>query len=367
MKKVLLIATFVKKHIMVFHVPLLKMLKEQGWETAVAARNDYENPEDCVIPYCDQYYDLPFERSPFSLSNIKVTKQLRKIMDTEQYDVVHCHTPMGGVAGRIAARKSRKKGTKVFYTAHGFHFYKGAPILNWLIFYPVEWSCAHFTDTLLTINAEDYALAKKHMHAKEVVYVPGVGVDFSKFAISEEPSIRKELGISSDATVLLSVGELNKNKNQQVAIRAIEGLDVYYIIAGVGPEADALQLLSVQQNMENHMRFLGYRKDVQKLYAEADVFVFPSYREGLSLSLMEAMASGLPCAVSRIRGNTDLIDEQGGSLFDPGSVDECRNAIMDALSAKKEKGNYNKKKVEKYKLENVLLKMRKIYGISETE
>lgn len=157
-KKVLFVATVVKTHIMEFHIPYLKMFKEHGWETAVAARNDYENPDDCVIPYCDSYYDIPFERSPIKPGNITSYKKLKKIIGEGAYDILHCHTPVGAMIARLAAIKARKKGTRVIYTAHGFHFFKGAPLLNWLIYFPVEWICSFLTDTLITINQEDYAL-----------------------------------------------------------------------------------------------------------------------------------------------------------------------------------------------------------------
>ena len=155
MKKVLYVATVVKNHIMEFHIPYLKMLKEMGWETAVAARNDYENPSECVIPFCDIYYDIPFERNPFRLGNIKAYKELKMVIDEGNYDIIHCHTPVGALLTRLAAENARKRGTKVFYTAHGFHFYKGAPLINWLLFYPAERLLAHMTDVLITINKED--------------------------------------------------------------------------------------------------------------------------------------------------------------------------------------------------------------------
>ena len=125
MKKVLFVATVVKTHIMEFHIPYLKMFKEMGWETVVAARNDYENPADCVIPYCDTYYNIPFERNPLKLGNLKAYTDLKKVIDGGGYDIIHCHTPVGAMLTRLAAKQARKNGTKVFYTAHGFHFYKG--------------------------------------------------------------------------------------------------------------------------------------------------------------------------------------------------------------------------------------------------
>lgn len=179
-KKVLFVATVVKTHINVFHLPYLKMLKEMGYKTYVAAKNDFVN-EPCVIPYCDNYIDIPFERNPLNKNNISAYRMLKKVIDKENFDIIHCHTPVGGALTRIAARKSRKKGTKVIYTAHGFHFYKGAPLKNWLMYYPAERFCSYFTDALITINKEDYALAQRKMKAQKIYYIPGVGIDLNKF------------------------------------------------------------------------------------------------------------------------------------------------------------------------------------------
>lgn len=362
-KKVLFVATVVKTHIMVFHLPYLKMFKDMGYEVHVAAKNDYENPLDCVIPYCDKYFDIPFERLPLKAKNIKVSKELKRIVTKEKYDIIHCHTPVGGVAARLVARKARKNGTRVIYTAHGFHFYKGAPLKNWLLYYPVEKFCAHFTDVLITINQEDYALAKRKMKAKRVEYVPGVGIDLTKFgqATVDKSAKRKELGIPEDATLLLSVGELNENKNHETVIRAIKNLDVYYIIAGKGDLQEHLQNVIDELGITNKVKLLGFRDDIGELCEIADIYVMPSYREGLSVALMEAMAKGLPCVVSRIRGNTDLIDENGGVLFDPHSVDDCQGAIERIMSSERtEIGAYNRKKIQRFALKPIKEKLAQI-------
>ena len=217
MKKVLFVATVVKMHIMVFHIPYLKMFKKMGWETAVAARNDYDDPDECAIPYCDTYYDIPFERNPIKLSNLKAYRSLKDIIDKGDYDIIHCHTPVGAMLTRLAAKTARKHGTKVFYTAHGFHFYRGAPAINWLLYYPVEKWLSLYTDVLITINNEDYERAKT-FNAGKVCYVPGVGIDLNKFNVGhiDKAKKRREIGINTDDFVLLSVGELSKNKNHEL-------------------------------------------------------------------------------------------------------------------------------------------------------
>lgn len=311
-------------------------------------------------------YDIPFSRSPFSADNIKAYKLLKKIVKENHYDIVHCHTPNAAAITRLACRKIRKKDTRVIYTAHGFHFYKGAPRKNWIIYYPIEWICAHWTDTLITINSEDYKLAMGKMKAGKVEYVPGVGIDLSQFeniAINIKKK-REELGIPEDAMVLLSVGELNQNKNHETVVKAIAGMDVYYLIAGKGSKESRLAELAKQMGMEERVRLLGFRRDIRELLYASDVFVFPSYREGLSVSLMEAMASGKPIVASKIRGNVDLIDEKGGALFEPHSVYECRSAVQRVMEADIAKiSEYNVKKIHKFSEKVVLKKIDEIYGV----
>ncbi|MCQ2521644.1 MAG: glycosyltransferase [Lachnospiraceae bacterium] len=309
---------------------------------------------------------VPIPRKITNIGGIKQSlKQVKKMCDENQYNLLHCHSPIGSVVARLAAKDARKQGTKVIYTAHGFHFYKGAPKKNWILFYPIEKKCSKLTDVLLTINQEDYAFAKKRMKAGCVEYIPGIGIDTNKYQIEDLDCLakRKELGITEKDCMLLSVGELNANKNQEVIIRAIAELEnpsIHYFIAGKGDKDRYLEELAAKLNV--HLHLLGYRTDIAELLNTADVYAFPSFREGLSVALMEAMAAGLPCAVSRIRGNVDLIDEKGGALFDPHKVEECKEAIERILSGDKEAlGKYNQEKVKNFSEEIVLCKMDEIY------
>ena len=366
-KRVLFVATVVKTHIMQFHIPYLKMFKEMGYATAVAARNDYENPDDCRIPYCDHFFDIPFQREPFRYGNIQCYKKLKSINDEGDFSIIHCHTPVGGVLGRLAARKARKNGARIMYTAHGFHFYKGAPIKYWLLFYPIEKLCSHLTDVLITINKEDYALAQKKMKAKCVKYVPGVGVDLKKFGKStiDKATKRRELGIQEDSIILLSVGELIVRKNHETSIQAIADMDAYYLIAGEGDLRQHLQSSIDRLASSDKIKLLGYRDDVADLYKVADIFVFSSYQEGLPVAVMEAMASGLPCVVSKIRGNTDLIeDTKGGFLCNPQDVSEFSdklNVLVSDAELREKMGRNNFAAVQKFGIETVINEMRKIY------
>lgn len=370
MKKVLVVATVVKLHIMVFHIPYLEWFKKNGYEVHVAARNDYDNKEECSIPFCDKFYDLPFDRSPLGKSNFMVYIELKKIIEINKYQIIHCHTPVGGALGRLAAMNMRKHGAKALYTAHGFHFYKGAPIFNWLAYYPVEKWFARFTDTLITINKEDYKIVKSKFKAKRIEYIPGVGIDLKKFNMVEIDRHLKcsELGLPKDAFFILSVGELNKNKNHEVVIRALGKIDnpkIHYIVCGQGKLDGYLKNSSKEIGIENQVHLLGFRKDIPEISKISDIFVFPSYREGLSLALMEAMANALPVVCSRIRGNSDLIEDgKGGYLVNPNDVGGFAKYINELISdngLRSELGNFNLKKIENYSIENVLSEMEKIY------
>lgn len=362
--KVLFIATVVKTHIMEFHIPYLKMFKAMGWETAVAARNDYENPTDCVIPYCDHFYDIPFERNPFKPQNIYAYRKLKHIIDSEEYDIIHCHTPVGGVLGRLASTDARRHGSKVFYTAHGFHFFKGASPINWLLYYPVERFFARLTDVLITINTEDYRTAR-NFRAGRVEYTPGIGVDIERFAEGSRTrakSKRDALGIPQEATVLLSVGEVNRNKNHRVVLESLKDVDAaWYILCGSGPLLDELQILAAEYGIEDRVIFAGYRTDVADFYNMADIFVFPSYREGLPVALMEAMAAGLVCIASRNRGTNDLMPESG-LRFDASDVEELKQRIRTAMTEDcTEEIQRNRDHLKQFDIRNVLELTKNMY------
>ncbi len=372
MKKVLFVATVVKTHIMEFHIPYLKMFRELGWKTAVAAKNDYENPEDCKIPYCDKYYNVPFERFPLKPQNIAAYKMLKNIIDDGDYEIVHCHTPVGAMLTRLAAIGARRRGTKVYYTAHGFHFYKGAPLINWLLYYPVEKWLSRYTDVLITINKEDYERVKT-FKVKEVHYVPGVGVDIDRFNTKNETNvrekIRREFGIPVNATVLLSVGELNKNKNHRVIFQALSQLkdnNIYYIICGRGPLMQKYRDLAKSLGISDNIILTGYRTDVYRFYQTADIFVFPSYREGLPVSMIEAMYNNLPIICTNIRGSKDLVENSGNIIIDnPDDANLFAQGIimLENAETRLEIGNYNREKANDYLLPMVIEQYKKIYQI----
>lgn len=348
-KKAIIIAS-VASMIDQFNRDNIHLLQELGYEVHVAC--NFENAGTITdermkklkkdLDEIDvKYFQVPIPRK---LSNIKdmivAYKKLKKLSEENQYKIMHCHSPIGGVLARLAFNPSRKNGiTKIIYTAHGFHFYKGAPLKNWIIFYPIEKICSIITDVLITINHDDYEFARKYMNAKEVKYVPGIGIDLKKFKLKDfdKDTYRKSLGIKNNDFMILSVGELNKNKNHEVVIRAVANLDnssIHYFVAGQGDLKDYLSSLAKELNIENQIHLLGYRNDIVQLCNCGDLYVLPSIREGLNVSLMEAMASGTPCIAGNIRGNRDLIiDHKNGFLCNPlvdKEFEKCINEIKNS-------------------------------------
>ena len=353
MKKVLFTAT-VDSHILHFHIPYLKMFKENGYEVHGATSEDGE------IPYCDVKHRVSFERSPIKINNLNAIKQLKKIIGEEKFDIIHCHTPMGGVVTRLAARTARKNGTRVIYTAHGFHFYKGAPLLNWLVYYPIEKFLSRYTDTLITINQEDYDIAKKKFHAKETKLVHGVGVDKSRFdytmAPEEKKAYRESVGVGENDFVVIQVGELNENKNQLMSIEALRKLvhekpDTKLLLVGTGKLKDFYKRKIEEYSLNNNIFELGYRKDIPQLLKISNLCISTSKSEGLPVNIIEAQMSGLPVVATDCRGNRDLVCKENLVGIDD----------MNALAEKIINHNSSACNVEEYELGKVKEEMEKIY------
>lgn len=341
MKRVLYVA-HLQSHIRQFHLWYLKHLKENGFYVAVATRVD--NKEE--LGFLDAVYDIPFERSPLKLSNFKTYRRLRKVMQQGHFDIVHCHTPVAGILTRLG---SHGLNHKVYYTAHGFHFFKGAPLINWLIYFPAEYICSLMTDVLFTMNQEDYVRAKKWFHHPNVQFIHGVGIDVDQYK-----PVNNSYNEVNHPLRLISVGELNTNKNHMLILEALKILDnprVKYQIAGEGPLRETLQKFIETNHLGKCVKLLGFRQDVSELLHHSDIFVFPSKREGLSLALMEAMATGLTTIVSDIRGNRDLVDQNKGGFVCDLTVESFVQAIqyvLDHPQSLSSFGQYNQNKVRQY-------------------
>ncbi|MBR6533777.1 MAG: glycosyltransferase family 4 protein [Clostridia bacterium] len=316
-----------------FFKNLINELIDAGHTVDIATNTTDSPVDECYSEWGCKIYPISCTRSPLNKSTLKAVKEIEQIVSQNHYDIVHCHTPIAAMCTRLACKKFRKNGGKVFYTAHGFHFYKGAPFKNWLLYYPIEKICSYFTDTLITINKEDFNFAKNHLNAKSTQYVAGVGIDVKRFSdvqISKAEK-RKELGIPENAILLASVGELNKNKNHQVILRAMAQLknnNLYYIIAGKGKNADNLLSLAKKLGLENNFNLLGERTDIPEIYKASDICCFPSIREGLPVAVMEAMAAGLPIVSGDNRGSRDLCENGiNGFLCSPFDAQEFTKAI----------------------------------------
>ncbi len=369
--KALFIAT-VYNHFAAFHIPFMKMLQDKGYEVYAAAssvtgrRDDVENAG--VI--C---WEIPFKRSPYNPANVKAFLELRSLLKNHHFDLIHVHTPVAAFLGRLLA-KSTHQGP-VLYTAHGFHFYKGAPRRNWLIYYTAEQIASRWTDGLIVINSEDFENAQKlgFKAGENLFYVHGVGVDLSKYAnppVSEN-SIRASLGIDQEDVIITCVAELNQNKNQDFLLDAWGDLAsrydyIHLLFVGTGEKMKTLQRRVIKEQLKR-VYFLGYRGDVPQILGEADVATLVSKREGLPKCVMEAMAAGKPVVASNVRGNRDLVEHgRTGFLVElediSGLIQAFEKLILDR-QLRISMGIAGQKKIRDYSLENVLAEMSDIYDL----
>ncbi|PEJ58465.1 glycosyltransferase family 1 protein [Bacillus sp. AFS002410] len=374
-KKVLFCAT-VDYHFTAFHMPYIKWFKENGWEVHIAANGEIN------IPYVDQKFNLSIQRSPFKLKNINALRELKTIIDQNKYEIIHCHTPMGGILTRLAARKSRVKGTKVIYTAHGFHFCVGAPILNWLLYYPIEKFMAPLTDCLITINKEDYELSKNKLKVKKIEHIHGVGVDTEDFKPIDELNkkvLKESFGYHPNDFLLFYAAEFNKNKNQQFLLNSLalikeDSLNVKLLLAGEGVLLNECKQLAENLGISHMVDFLGYRKDIKYILPMCDVAVGSSLREGLPVNIMEAMACGLPIVAVDNRGHRELVvDDNNGWLLKSNDTNGFAKKLKYLIKRKgvKERLGINSRKIvmSKYSIEKVIDKKSRVYRryMNETE
>lgn len=360
------IASFVTANISAAHDLNIDFYHAANWQNAV----DGQVQSDESV-YKIKINSIPISRNPFAKTNFTAYKELVKLIERENIDYIHCNTPTGGILGRLAGKKCKVK--KVIYQAHGFHFYKGAPKKNWLIYYPVEKWLAHLTDAIITINKEDYELAEnkfKLRNGGKVYYVSGVGIDPSQYIAegNSRAEKRSELGLNDGDIALISMGDLIERKNYDTSIRAIaeaKNKKLQYYICGKGPEEENLKTLAENLGVSDQVHFLGFRSDIKALLSAADVFLFTTKQEGLPRSMMEAMASGLPCIASRIRGNTDLLEgTEGGFLCettDSSAYAEKLNILADNADMREAMRRNNLKTIQKFSVETVTDEIKEIY------
>lgn len=370
--KVLLTAT-VQSHICQFHKPLAEVLHAHGCEVHVAARDNLAEKNGLKLDFADKIFDVPFARSPKSTDNIRAYRQLKKIIADGDYDVIHCNTPMGGIVTRLAARKARKKRTKVYYTAHGFHFYQGAPKKNWIVFYPIEKMMACLTDKLVTITEEDYHLASEKFPC-EVYHVHGVGVKTAKYdSVTEQQALdfRKKQGWE-DRFIILCTGELNKNKNQSTLLRAMPVIlqkvpNAKLLLAGNGPEEANLRTMIAELGLEESAELLGYRTDLEWYVHACDITATASFREGLPVNVLEAMYCGKAVVASENRGHRELVrNGENGWLVSPDDSAGFAEKVCRLFENPKELecfGMCGKELVAAYTDSSTCEELEKVYGL----
>ena len=366
-KKIMMITT-TDNMIWQFMLPHIRHLESLGNSIeCVCARTGFwtdelKNKHNLVV------HEIDFGRNPIKLKNFKGYKQLKKLQEERKFDLVYCQQPVGGMMGRLIGKKFK---IPVIYTAHGFHFYKGCPLVNKLVYKPVEKWLSKYTDILITINEEDYQSALK-MKAKKVFKINGIGIDDNKIKVEDfdKVAFKKELGLTETDKVILTVSEINQNKNYITMLQTIKLLvekdkSYKFVSCGTGVWEDKIKNYAKDLGIEGNVIFLGYRKDISKIMQTTDVFFHASYREGLTLSVMEAMSFGIPCVVSNVRGNRDLIEDcKGGFVCEPTDAEGFADKLQILFENKeiyKEFSEFNKKESEKYTVKKVIEQLQKIY------
>lgn len=358
MIKILLVANVAKEHVNKFHIPTIKYLQTHGWQVDIACSVDAD------IPAGDNIYSMSWKRNPFTFKTIIGICELRELINRNDYDIIYCHTPVGGLVARLAARDARKKGAKVVYCAHGLHFFDGAPLINWLLFYPVEKWLAKLTDMCITINPEDYLRVKRCFNPKMYVgMIRGIGVNFNRLHVTNPEDVRRkyreQLHVPQEAEVLIYVAEISKNKNQQMLIRALKelhnkGRKMYLLLIGPDHTRGEYHKLAEEIGLNDYVKFLGWRSDIGQLMAASDLCVASSIREGFGINLVEAQYCHLPVVAVSNRGHRTIIKDDENGLLVP--MNDYRSMAEKVLKVMDDKTLYHRLSninVEKYECDNI--------------
>ena len=367
-KKVLFVAS-VAVHLHAFHRPYLKWFHDQGYEVHVACRGEFSDSN------VDKVWNIAFERSPLSLNHPVSLLKLRKIINDNAYELINCHTHEASVLSRLAAIEARKKGTRLIYTAHGFHFFKGGSRWSWLTYYPVEVAMSYLTDSIVCINQEDLnIISQKGSPSTDYHLIPGIGVDPSRFeppSKERKATLRESLEIDPAGFVMIYVAEFIERKNHRLLIDAIKLLtdkidNFTVLLAGRGVLLEETKQYVSDNNLEEKIRFLGFVTDIEKYYQTADVAISTSRQEGLGINLVEAMMCGLPVIATVDRGHRTIVDhEVNGVLFPQDNAEALSNAVYKLYSddeLRLEMSVEAIKKAEKFEIKNSLQAMSNIYN-----
>ncbi|WP_273714030.1 glycosyltransferase [Leuconostoc mesenteroides] len=380
-KKVLMLAAKANM-IQQFNHRNIKILQNLGYKVHVATNmadfgsmsaEENERFKQWMIDNDVIAHQIDFERRMGSLKgNIRSVKQLIKLFKEIDFTFVHVHSPLGSVLGRLVAKQFK---VPAIYTAHGFHFFKGGPRSGWIFFYPLEWFFSFITDTLITINDEDYEVAKKYMHAKNIVKINGIGVGVEQaWRVTDEEkliarrNVRKELNIPEDAVMMSSVGELSDRKNHKVVLEALKMMkpeqlkNIYYIIAGTGSNGEVLDDLAESFGFKDHFKLVGYRSDIQNINFSSDISIFPSLQEGLGVAGLEAAIDGVYLIGSDIRGIKDyILSDSIGVIFNPRNAKQLKNVLEKKIDANILNSKLNRSRLCQFDIKSVDRAMQKIY------
>lgn len=373
MKKVLFTAK-VDSHIIQFHIPYLKLFKEAGYEVHVASAGDSN------IPFVDHKHDVSFGTNPFSAKTVENYKILKEIMFENDFDIVHTHTAIASALTRLANHKvndMKARKNRLIYTAHGYHFLKGGPKSSWILYYPIEKYLSKYTEDLILINKEDYDLAQKHKMAKNIHYVPGVGLDVSKFPDQLDENIlnqsRAEFGIEESTFVISYVAEINNNKNHMMLLNAVKdmteaGYKLKLLLCGDGDLEDELKAWTTTNNLDDNIKFLGYTNRISEVLQLSDAYVSVSKREGLPLNVIEAMYNKLPIIVTNCRGNRDLVVNNENGFVIGYSVETLIESLKNLIEDTELRSDFSQKSRElslKYTLDHIYSQMSEIYHVDQ--
>ncbi|MEO2508740.1 glycosyltransferase family 4 protein [Clostridium paraputrificum] len=370
MKKILYVTT-ISNTINAFLVKHILFLKNNGYDVGVACSLKNEIDEK-LIEEGVRVHIVPYNRNPLKISNLKAANQIKMIVNENNYDIVHVHTPVAAFYSRLFLRK---EAVEVVYTCHGFHFYKGAPIINWLIYYPLEKIASRWTDVIVTINKEDYNNAKRmKLRGKNKVFLmKSVGIDPNKYYTDpsfDRDKYRQKIGVDENDFMILILAEINNNKNHIQVIKAMEllkedNLNIKVICAGKGKLINKLQKIVSEKGLRENIRFIGFRKGVKELIECSDCIALFSKREGLGKCLLEGMIMHKPVIATNTRGPRELVkNEKNGLLVGVGDIENTAKIIKRLYNNEELRVSFGEESeiiAREFYLENVLNKLNTYY------
>nr|BCB22625.1 glycosyl transferase, group 1 [Erysipelothrix rhusiopathiae] len=371
--KTCLIVTTVGITIKTFLIPHIEYLKKNGFEVILASNFSDSSAEELIViesANCE-LVNIEFSRNPLNISkHVQSNRQMSQLIKSRHFDKIFVHTP---IASFITRKVARKSDCEVTYFAHGLQFYKGGSKLSWVIFEPMERLASKWTQNIITMNQEDYNYFQGLKRKKtKVIKIPGIGLSKSfvdKIEISKNDSIKTNIEIEDDDVIILSIGELNKNKNHILMLETMKKIvsinnKVKYFIIGVGPRYEEYETFIKNHNLENNVELLGYINNVVPYIVRSNLVVSCSFREGLPISIIESMALGKPVLASNIRGHIDLIKDDLFLYELKEDKIDLFNKVLNLINNKQlldKQGKFNQIESSSYKIDNVLSSLREIY------